>query len=130
MSVQPMRINTPHAPAAVGPYAQGQRAGDLIFTAGQIAIDPQTPGKLVAGGIKEQTQQVIKNLSAILEAAGSDLSHVIKTTVYMVDLSEFAAMNEIYAQHFGQALPARATLQAAALPLGARLEIEAIALVK
>lgn len=129
MSVQSVRISTPHAPAAVGPYAQGQRVGDFIFTAGQVAIDPQTPGKLVAGGIKEQTAQVIKNLSAILEAAGSDLSHVVKTTVFMTNLADFPALNEVYAQSFGQSLPARSTLQAAALPLGALVEIEAIAVI-
>src|SRR5579859_1313930 len=92
-------IATPTAPQAVGPYSQGVRAGDLVFTAGQVAIDPGTPGKLVPGGIQEQTEQVLKNLSAILEAAGSSLEHVVKTTVYLIDMADFAAMNAVYARY-------------------------------
>jgi 2-iminobutanoate/2-iminopropanoate deaminase len=120
-------ISTPNAPQAVGPYSQGVRVDGLIFTAGQVAIDPRTPGKLVPGGIQEQTEQVLMNLSAILEASGSGLDSVVKTTVYMVDLAEFAAMNEIYGRYFRQSLPARATAQVSALPLGARIEIDAVA---
>jgi 2-iminobutanoate/2-iminopropanoate deaminase len=129
MSVAISTIATPNAPAAAGPYSQGYRAGDLIFTAGQVPFDPATPGKFVAGGIKEQTAQVLKNIVAILEAGGSDLAHVVKTTVFMADLSEFAAMNEVYAQFFGESKPARSTVQAT-LPMGARLEVDAIAVVK
>jgi 2-iminobutanoate/2-iminopropanoate deaminase len=120
-------VATPNAPQAVGPYSQGVRVGDLIFTAGQVAIDPRTPGKLVPGGIQEQTEQVLKNVSAILDASGSSLDHVVKTTVYLVDMAEFAAMNAVYARYLGQSLPARATVQVAALPLGARIEIDAVA---
>ena len=120
-------IATPNAPQAVGPYSQGIRAGDLIFTAGQVAIDPRTPGKLVPGGIEEQTEQVLKNLSAILEASGSSLELVVKTTVFMVDMAEFAAMNAVYNRYLSKSLPARSTAQVAALPLGARIEIDAVA---
>lgn len=120
-------IATPNAPQAVGPYSQGVRVGDLIFTAGQVAIDPSTPGRLVPGGIQEQTEQVLKNVSAILNASGSSLDHVLKTTVYLVDMAEFAAMNVVYARYLGQSLPARSTVQVAALPLGARIEIDAVA---
>ncbi len=129
MSIEISTIATPNAPAAAGPYAQGRRVGDFIFTAGQIPFDPATPGKFVEGGIKEQTAQVLKNIAAILEAGGSDLAHVVKVTVFLADLSEFAAMNEVYAQFFGEAKPARSTVQAI-LPMGARLEVDAIAVVK
>lgn len=122
-------IATPNAPQAIGPYSQGKRVGDLIFTAAQVAIDPKTPGKLVSGGIREQTTQVMHNLSAILEAAGSRLSDTVKTTVFVVDLSEFAALNEVYGQFFQQSPPARSTVQVAALPLGARVAIDVIAAV-
>ena len=120
-------VATPNAPQAVGPYSQGVRVGDLIFTAGQVAIDPGTPGKLVPGGIQEQTEQVLKNLSAILDASGSSIEYVVKTTVYLVDMAEFAAMNAVYARYLGQSLPARSTVQVVALPLGARIEIDAVA---
>jgi 2-iminobutanoate/2-iminopropanoate deaminase len=120
-------IATPKAPPAIGPYSQAKRVGDFLFTAGQVAIDPNTPGKLVPGGIKEQTEQVLKNLSAVLEAGGSHLRDVFKTTVFMADLSEFAAMNEVYARFFTDSPPARSTVQVAALPLGARVEIELVA---
>ena len=122
-------IATPSAPQAIGPYSQGKRVGELIFTAAQVAIDPNTPGKLVPGGIREQTAQVMHNLSAILEAAGSRLSDTVKTTVFVVDLSEFAALNEVYGQFFQQSPPARSTVQVAALPLGARVAIDVIAAV-
>jgi 2-iminobutanoate/2-iminopropanoate deaminase len=130
MSLDAQVIATSNAPPAIGPYSQAKRVGDFIFTAGQVAIDPKVPGKLIAGGIKEQTEQVLKNLSGVLEAGGSHLSKVVKTTVFMADLSEFAAMNEIYAQFFTQDAPARSTVQVASLPLGARVEIEAIAVIK
>ncbi len=120
-------ITTTKAPPAIGPYSQAKRVGDFLFTAGQVAIDPNTPGKLVPGGIKEQTEQVLKNLSAVLEAGGSHLADVFKTTVFMADLSEFAAMNEVYARYFKDSPPARSTVQVAALPLGARVEIEVVA---
>lgn len=129
MTIEAQVIATSNAPQAIGPYSQGKRVGDFVFTAGQVAIDPKMPGKLIAGGIKEQTEQVLKNLSGVLEAGGSRLSSVVKTTVFMTDLSEFAAMNEVYAKHFTQDAPARSTVQVAALPLGARVEIEAIAVV-
>ncbi|TMC60639.1 MAG: RidA family protein [Chloroflexi bacterium] len=121
-------IATAKAPPAIGPYSQAKRVGDFLFTAGQVAIDPNTPGRLVPGGIKEQTEQVLKNLSAVLEAGGSQLQDVLKTTVFMADLSEFAAMNEVYAQFFKHNPPARSTVQVAALPLGARVEIEVVAI--
>ena len=121
-------IATAKAPPAIGPYSQAKRVGDFLFTAGQVAIDPNTPGRLVPGGIKEQTEQVLKNLSAVLEAGSSQLQDVLKTTVFMADLSEFAAMNEVYAQFFKHNPPARSTVQVAALPLGARVEIEVVAI--
>src|SRR5437773_10133256 len=121
-------IATAKAPPAIGPYSQAKRVGDFLFTAGQVAIDPNTPGRLVPEGIKEQTKQVLKNLSAVLEAGGSQLQDVLKTTVFMADLSEFAAMNEVYAQFFKHNPPARSTVQVAALPLGARVEIEVVAI--
>ncbi len=130
MSRQAEVIATPNAPAAIGPYSQAKRVGDFVFTAGQLAIDPTVPGKLVPGGIKEQTTQVLKNISNVLEAAHSSLAHVVKTTVFMTDLTEFAAMNEVYGQYFQQDPPARSTVQVAALPLGARVEIDVIALVR
>ena len=120
-------IATPNAPQAIGPYSQGKRAGNFIFTAAQVAIDPRTLGKLVPGGIREQTEQVLKNLAAILEAGGGSLADVVKTTVFVVDLSEFAVMNEVYGQFFKQSLPARSTVQVAALPLGGRVAIDVIA---
>ena len=123
-------IATAKAPPAIGPYSQAKRVGDFLFTAGQVAIDPNTPGKLIPGGIKEQTEQVLKNLSAVLEAGGSQLQNVLKTTVFMADLSEFAAMNEVYAQFFAHNPPARSTVQVAALPLGARVEIDVVAIAR
>jgi 2-iminobutanoate/2-iminopropanoate deaminase len=120
-------IQTEHAPQAIGPYSQAIKANGRIFASGQIPTDPQT-GQFVAGGIVEQTEQVLKNLAAVLEAAGSGLSQVVKTTVFLVDMQEFAAMNEVYGSFFKDAPPARATVQAARLPRDARVEIEAIAL--
>lgn len=120
------RIQTVNAPAAIGPYSQAIKAGGLIFASGQIPIDPNT-GQFVAGGIAEQTEQVLKNLGAVLVAAGSSLDKVVKTTVFLASMEEFAAMNEVYGRFFGDVPPARATVQAARLPRDARVEIEAIA---
>jgi len=120
-------IQTEHAPQAIGPYSQAVKVNGLVFASGQIPIDPAT-GQFVAGGIKEQTEQVLKNLSAVLEAAGSGLKQVVKTTVFLIDMDEFVAMNEVYGRFFTEQPPARATVQAARLPRDARVEIEAIAL--
>ena len=122
-------IHTDEAPDAVGPYSQAIHAGDLIFTSGQVALDPKT-GKMVAGGIKEQARQVMENLKAILEAAGSDLSKVLKATVFLDDISAFAQVNEIYAEYFPEDQPARSAFQVGALPLGALIEIELVALAR
>ncbi len=121
-------IQTADAPAAIGPYSQAVKANGLVFASGQIPIDPKT-GQFVKGGIAEQTEQVIKNLSAVLEAAGSGLSSVIKTTVFLADMQEFTAMNEVYGKFFELEPPARATVEASRLPRDAKVEIEAIALV-
>lgn len=118
-------IATPEAPAAIGPYSQAIRAGDLLFVSGQIPLDEA--GVLVPGGIEEQTTRVMQNLEAILRAAGAGLPNVVKTTIYLCDLADFAAVNAIYAQSFPAEPPARATVQVAALPRGARVEIEAVA---
>lgn len=120
-------IKTANAPAAIGPYSQAVRAGDLVFASGQIPLDPKT-GEFVAGGVAEQTHQVMKNLGAVLEAAGTHLDSVVKTTVFLLDMDDFAAMNEVYGQYFENDPPARATVQAARLPRDARVEIEVIAL--
>lgn len=119
-------IQSRRAPAAVGPYSPAIRVGDLVFCSGQIPIDPAT-GNLVDGDITAQTEQVMRNLAALCEAAGANLDNVVKTTVYMVDLAEFAKVNEVYGKYFTEPYPARATAQASALPKGARIEIEAIA---
>jgi 2-iminobutanoate/2-iminopropanoate deaminase len=121
------RIQTENAPAAIGPYSQAIKAGGFVFASGQIPIDPQT-GQFVAGGIAEQTRQVLKNLGAVLEAAGSSLDQVVKTTVFLADMKEFSGMNEVYATFFSSPPPARATVAAAGLPRDARVEIEAVAL--
>lgn len=121
-------ISTDKAPAAVGPYSQGVRVGEFVFTAGQIPLDPAT-GQFVEGGIEAQTWQALTNVSAVLEAAGSSLANVVKTTVFLADMGEFKAMNGVYAGFFPEAPPARSAIQAVALPLGARIEIEAIAVI-
>ena len=121
------RIQTENAPAAIGPYSQAIKAGGFVFVSGQIPIDPQT-GEFVAGGVAEQTKQVLKNLAAVLEAAGSGLDRVVKTTVFLADMKEFSGMNEVYATFFSSPPPARATVAAAGLPRDARVEIEAVAL--
>jgi 2-iminobutanoate/2-iminopropanoate deaminase len=119
-------ISTAAAPAAIGPYSQAIRAGNLLFVSGQIPLDPVS-AQLVEGDIRVQTRQVLRNLNAILEAAGSDLSRAVKTTVYLRDLAEFGAMNEVYAEFFGDQPPARATVQVACLPRDAAVEIDVVA---
>lgn len=119
-------ISTERAPAAIGPYSQAIRSGNLIFVSGQISIDPET-GKLVEGDVAAQTGQVLKNLNAVLLAAGSGLEKVVKTTVYLRDLGDFRRMNEVYATFFGQTPPARATVEVSRLPRDVAVEIELIA---
>jgi 2-iminobutanoate/2-iminopropanoate deaminase len=120
-------IKTANAPAAIGPYSQAVKAGGFVFVSGQIPLEPQTM-QFVAGGVAEQTEQVLKNLQAVLEAAGVGLEQVVKTTVFLADMEDFAAMNEVYARFFTASPPARATVQAARLPRDARVEIEVTAL--
>jgi len=122
-------ITTPHAPAAIGPYSQAIDTGDLIFISGQIPIVPET-GKLLDGGISEQTEQVMKNIGAILKAAGLEYSSVVKCTCYLEDIADFKAMNEVYGSYFTSEPPARAALQIGKLPLGAKVEIDTIAVRK
>jgi len=119
-------ISTDKAPGAIGPYSQAIKVGDLVFCSGQIPIDPVT-GEFVSQDVAEQTKQVLKNLSAVLEAAGSGLGEVVKTTVFLADMGDFAAMNDVYAEFFSENKPARATVQAARLPRDARVEIDCIA---
>ena len=119
-------ISTENAPGAIGPYSQAVKTGNMVFVSGQIPIDPAT-GQFVSEDVAEQTQQVFKNLQAVLEAAGSGLDKVVKTTVFLADMNDFAAMNEVYGKFFTSDHPARATVQAARLPRDARVEIEAIA---
>jgi 2-iminobutanoate/2-iminopropanoate deaminase len=119
-------ISTEKAPGAIGPYSQAVKTGNMVFCSGQIPIDPQT-GNFVSEDVAEQTRQVLKNLSAVLEAAGTSLNNVVKTSVFLLDMSDFAVMNEVYAEFFNENKPARATVQAARLPKDARVEIECIA---
>jgi 2-iminobutanoate/2-iminopropanoate deaminase len=119
-------VSTGSAPKAIGPYSQGTIAGGFIFTAGQVALDPKT-GEVVPGGITEQTERVMQNLAAILQAAGSGLNQVVKTTVFLADMTDFAAMNEVYARAFGDHRPARSTVAVGALPKGVKVEIDAVA---
>lgn len=119
-------VSTGDAPAAIGPYSQAVSSGGFLFCSGQIPLDPAT-GKMVEGGIEAQTERVLKNLEAVLAAGGSTLASVVKTTVYLADLADFPAMNAVYGKFFGQAPPARATVQVAKLPAGARVEIDAVA---
>lgn len=125
-------ISTPNAPKAIGPYVQGVvvAAGRFIFCSGQIPIDPKTGEMVGAGDVRVQTARVLDNLRAVLEEAGSGLDEVVKTTIYLANLQDFAAVNEVYAKYFGQLLPARSTIQAAGLPKGALVEIDAIATVR
>lgn len=122
-------VQTAAAPAAIGPYSQAIRAGELLFCSGQIPLDPIS-GELVSGTIAEETRQVMRNLQAVLEAGGSSLERVVKTTIFLTDLGDYAAVNEAYGTFFGDAPPARAAVQVAALPKGCRVEIEAVALVE
>jgi 2-iminobutanoate/2-iminopropanoate deaminase len=119
-------VSTPGAPKAIGPYSQAVIANGFLFTAGQVALDP-AKGELVSGGIVEQTTRTLENLRAILTEAGADFSQVVKTTVFLVDMADFTAMNEVYGRVFGTHRPARSTVAVAALPRGARVEIEVIA---
>ncbi len=119
-------VSTGGAPKAIGPYSQGTMVNGFVFTAGQVALDPAT-GEVVPGGAAQQTERVMQNLAAILEAAGSGLDRVVKTTVFLTDMADFAAMNEVYAKAFGDHRPARSTVAVAGLPKGVRVEIEAIA---
>lgn len=119
-------INTRNAPAALGPYSQAVIAGEWVFASGQIPIDPAT-GDLIDGGIGEQTDRVLNNLASVLREAGLSLSRVVKTTVYLADMETFGEMNEVYAKHFGDHRPARATVEVAALPKSVGIEIDAIA---
>ena len=129
MSSTKAAISTPHAPAAIGPYSQAVRAGDFLYTSGQIALDPAT-GQVVPGSIIEQTTQVLENLKAILEAGGTDLSRVVKTLVFLKDMNDFSAMNAVYGKYLapeGSVPPARSTVEAARLPKDVLVEIEVIA---
>jgi 2-iminobutanoate/2-iminopropanoate deaminase len=119
-------VSTEKAPKAIGPYSQAVIAGDLIFTSGQIALDPATQ-QLVPGDIRAQTERVMENLAAVLEAAGAGFESVVKATIFVADLGDFATVNEIYGKRFPRSPPARSTVQVAALPKGARVEIELIA---
>lgn len=122
-------VATPHAPAAIGPYSQAVRSGDYLYTSGQVALDPVT-GQIVAGGITEQTTRVLENVKAILTAAGTDLTRVVKTVVFLKDMNDFAAMNAVYARYLapdGAVAPARSTVEVARLPKDALVEIETIA---
>lgn len=119
-------VETHGAPEAIGPYSQAIKAGDLLFTSGQIPIDPGT-GQLISGGVKEQTARVLENLKAVLEAAGSSLANVIKTTVYLSDMNDFSQMNMVYAQFFDRTKPARSTVEVSRLPKDVKVEIDAVA---
>ena len=119
-------IKTDLAPAAIGPYSQGVRIGDFLFTSGQIALDPAT-GEMCSGEIEQETEKTLQNIEAILKAGGLSLIHVVKTTVYLADLNHFSRMNQVYEQFFSTNKPARACVQVAALPKGAKVEIDAVA---
>jgi 2-iminobutanoate/2-iminopropanoate deaminase len=119
-------VSTPDAPRAIGPYSQAVVHGKMVYTAGQVALDPATM-ELVQGSVAEQTDRALTNLRAVLAAAGTGLDRVLKTTVFLVDMADFAAMNEVYARHFGSHRPARSTVAVAGLPKGARVEIDVVA---
>jgi 2-iminobutanoate/2-iminopropanoate deaminase len=129
MAQQPTIVQTDRAPAAIGPYSQALVSGEWVFCSGQIPVVPGT-GELVEGGITEQTERVLTNHSAVLAAAGTSLGRVLKTTVFLADMKDFGAMNDVYASRFGEHRPARSTIQAAGLPKGCRVEIECVALRK
>lgn len=120
-------VETNAAPSAIGPYSQGIRAGGLVFTAGQVGLEPSTG--VLADGVAAQADRALRNLSAVLDAAGTGMDHVVKTTVFLTDMADFAAMNEVYARHFSAPFPARSTVAVRGLPKGAAVEIEAIAMV-
>ena len=120
-------ISTPNAPAAIGPYSQAIRVGSVLYTSGQLGIDPTT-GDFVPGGIKEQTEQVFKNLIAVLEAGGANLNQVVKTLVFLSDMADFAAMNEVYSKYFKEPFPARSAVAVKTLPKNGLVEIEVIAI--
>lgn len=120
-------ISTDHGPRAIGPYSQAIRANGFVFVSGQIALDPRTQ-QLVPGDISAQTERVLENLKGIVEAAGSSMDKAVRTTVFLLDMNEFAAMNEVYARYFSRSAPARATVQAARLPRDVRVEIDLIAI--
>jgi len=122
-------VATPAAPAAIGPYSQAIRAGGLLFVSGQVPIDPAT-GQIVDGDIATQTHRALRNIAAILKAADASLDHVVRTTVFLADMNDFAAMNEIYAEYFTSPAPARATVQVSRLPKDARIEIDVIAAIE
>lgn len=121
-------VKTSNAPGAIGPYSQAIKVGEFVYTSGQVAIDPAT-GEFIGGGIAEQTERVLKNVAAVLEAAGSSLDQVVKTLVFLADMNDFSAMNEVYAKFFSEVPPARSTVEAARLPKDALIEIEAVALI-
>lgn len=124
------RVHTENAPAAIGPYSQGVKVANLVYTAGQLALDPKT-GRLVDGGIREQTTRALENVKAILEAAGVSMRDVVKTTVYLSDMANYPAMNEVYSQYFNtEPPPARSAVQVAALPLNAMVEVETVAAIE
>lgn len=123
------RVHTAKAPEAIGPYSQGIVANGFLFTAGQIALDPET-GEIVPGGVREQTERVLRNLSEVLASAGTSWENVVKTTVYLQDMNDFPVVNEVYAAALGGARPARSTVQVAALPRGVLVEIDAVALIR
>ena len=119
-------ISTQEAPAALGPYSQAVRVGSMVYCAGQIPLDPKT-GEIVSGGIEVQTKRVLDNITAVLKAEGLTFDHIVKTTIFLMDLGDFQKMNEVYGSYFKQAPPARSTVQVAGLPRGSRVEIEVIA---
>jgi 2-iminobutanoate/2-iminopropanoate deaminase len=123
----PEAVTTPQAPRAIGPYSQAIKGGPFLFASGQIPLDPAT-GQMVDGDIAAQTRRVFQNLQAVLDAGGTSLARVVRTTVYLADMNDFAAMNEVYGTYFSAPFPARATVQAARLPKDARVEIDVIAL--
>ncbi len=121
-------IHSDHAPKAIGPYSQAIRVGDFVFCSGQLGLDPNT-GNLVSGGVEAETRRALENLAAVLQAAGTSLERVVKTTVFLLDMNDFARMNAVYAEFFPANPPARSTIQVARLPRDGRVEIEAIAVV-
>lgn len=123
------KVNTEKAPKALGPYVQANKVGNLVFCSGQLGIDPEV-GKLVEGGILEEARQAFKNIKAVVEEAGSDMNHIVKALVLLTDINDFAEVNKVYAEQFNEVLPARSAFQVAALPVGAKIEIEVIAVEK